>query len=321
MEPITQGATGAAVEDIQERLRSISYAIDEGERARQEFGPSTATAVAHFRLDHGLPLGQEVDARTWATLVDETYKMGDRTLYLRLPNFHGADVRQLQRCLNILGFSAGEVDGYYGPYTEAAVKQFQESIGVLQDGMMFPDTFDAIERLHHVWAGKSASGPHPMGAMSFARAANVLESVHISIAAEDPISRNVAGRIWNLATATNDHSGLDILESPDHKRPGDRALLVLGIAPLPEDSSMPNVVLDDPATLALRIRTATLSSDEEVPTVHVELSLGGPNYNGTFTVGDAQAYAVMLLDAICAAFDDDAFTDDVFEGAFDGFDG
>ena len=303
MEPITQGMTGAAVEDIQERLRSIDYAVDEGERARQEFGPSTAAAVAHFRLDQGLPLGQEVDSSTWAALVDETYKMGDRTLYLRLPNFHGADVRQLQKCLNILGFSAGKVDGYFGPYTEAAVKQFQESIGVLQDGMMFPDTFDAIERLHHVWAGKPASGPHPLGSMSFARAANVLENVHISIAAEDRISRNVAVRIWNLASATTERSGLDIVESPDRKRPGDRAVLVLSTTPPPDDYALPNVVVDDPATLPLHIRTAVMGVLDPVPTIRIELSQGGPNYNGTFTVSDAQTYAVMLLDAICAAFD------------------
>ena len=303
MEPITQGMTGAAVEDIQERLRSIDYAIDEGERARQEYGPSTATAVAHFRLDHGLSLGQEVDSQTWVTLVDETYKMGDRTLYLRLPNFHGADVRQLQHCLNILGFSAGEVDGFYGPPTEAAVKQFQESIGELADGMAFPDTFDAIERLHHVWGGKSASGPHPLGAMGFARAANVLENVSISITAEDPISRNVAGRVWNLASATNDKSGLDIVESPDRKRPGDRALLVFATTPHEAGSPLPNVVVDDPHTLAMRIRTACESSKEDVPVVRIELSAGGPDYNGTFTVSDAQTYAVMLLDAICAAFD------------------
>ncbi len=301
MEPIKQGMTGAAVEDIQERLLSIEYAIDEGERARQEFGPSTATAVAHFRLDQGLPLGAEVDTHTWAALVDETYKMGDRTLYLRLPNFHGADVRQLQNCLNILGFSAGEADGYYGPHTEAAVKEFQESIGVLHDGMMFPDTFDAIERLQHVWAGKPASGPHPLGAMGFARAANVLERVSISMAGEDPISRNVVGRIWNLASATNERSGLDIVETPDRRRPDDDALLVLGTNP-PASDEMPNVVVENSATLARRIRTAVMSSKEDVPIVHLELSLGGPNYDGTFTVSDAQMYAVMLLDAICAAF-------------------
>ena len=302
MEPIVQGMVGAAVEDIQDRLRLIEYAIDEGERRRQEFGPSTATAVAHFRLDHGLPFGQDVDMQTWTALVDETYRMGDRTLYLRLPNFHGADVRQLQTCLNILGFSAGAADGYYGPYTEAAVKQFQESIGALQDGMMFPDTFDAIERLHHVWGGKPASGPHPLGAMGFARAANVLESVRISVAAEDPISRNVAGRIWNLASATNQKSGLDIVESPDHVRPGDVALLILGTTPPPAHYTRPNVVIDDPSTLARRIRTAALSSREKIPMVRIQLSLGGPNYDGTFTVSDAQTYAVMLLDAICAAF-------------------
>ncbi len=302
MESITQGMTGAAVEDIQERLCSIDYHIDEDERNRQEFGISTATAVTHFRLDNGLPLGSEVDSATWVTLVDETYKMGDRTLYLRLPNFHGADVRQLQHCLNILGFSAGEVDGYYGPHTEAAVKQFQESIGELPDGMAFPDTFDAIDRLHHVWGGKSASGPHPLGSIGFARAANVLENVKISITAEDPISRNVAGRVWNLATATNEKSGLDIISSIEQKRPGDEAVLVLATTPL-EGSNIPNVVVEDADTLPMRIRTAYESSKEEVPVVRIELSPGGPNGNGMFTVSDAQTYAVMLLDAICIAFD------------------
>ena len=125
MEPITQGSTGVAVEDIQARLAALGYKISEDERSAQSFGPSTATAVARFRLDHDLPLGAEVDAATWSTLVDEGYCMGDRTLYLRLPNFHGADVRQLQKCLNILGFSCGEPDGYFGVHTEAAVKQFQ----------------------------------------------------------------------------------------------------------------------------------------------------------------------------------------------------
>ncbi len=302
MESITQGMTGAAVEDIQERLCSIDYHIDEGERNRQEFGISTATAVTHFRLNHGLPLGSDVDSATWVTLVDETYKMGDRTLYLRLPNFHGADVRQLQHCLNILGFSAGEVDGYYGPHTEAAVKQFQESIGELPDGMAFPDTFDAIDRLHHVWAGKSASGPHPLGSTGFARAANVLESVKISITAEDPISRNVAGRVWNLATATNEKSGLDIMSSIEQKRPGDEAVLVLATTPL-EGSNIPNVIVEDAETLPMRIRTACESSKEDVPVVRIELSPSGPNGNGMFTVSDAQTYAVMLLDAICIAFD------------------
>lgn len=137
MDPITPGSTGAAVEDIQERLVRLDYAIDDSEREKNTYGPSTAKAVARFRLDHDLSLGEDVDTATWMLLVDESYQLGDRTLYLRLPNFHGNDVRQLQERLNILGFSCGKPDGQYGVHTEAAVKLFQESVGELADGMAF----------------------------------------------------------------------------------------------------------------------------------------------------------------------------------------
>ena len=301
MEPIQEGAAGAAVEDIQERLQFLGYAIDAAETAGAAFGRSTATAVARFRLDHGLSLGSEVDALTWSTLVDECYQLGDRTLYLRLPNFHGNDVRQLQERLNILGFSCGEVDGVYGVHTEAAVKLFQESIGVLADGMAFPDTFDAIERLRHVWGGKPADGPHPMGGMGFARAASVLENARIAITADDPISRNVAGRIWNLAHATVEDSGIELVDAPEGASPDVRALIVLSATPLPENvaSGMGNIMLDDFDTLPSRLRTAVQSSQTTPPAARIELPVG----SAAFTMGDAQTFAVLLLDAICAAFD------------------
>ena len=302
MEAIRQGAQGAAVEDIQMRLAALDYEIGEDERNDQTFGPATATAVARFRIDHGLQLGSEVDAQTWSTLVDEGYRMGDRTLYLRLPNFHGADVRQLQTCLNILGFSCGEADGYYGVHTEAAVKQFQESQGQLADGMAFPDTYDAIDRLHHVWGGKPAAGPHPMGGMGFARAAEVLEHVQISMAAEDPISRNIAGRIWNLASATNDKSGLDLVDDPHNAREGDKLVLVLATSPLKAGSKMSNLSTVDMDTLPQRIRTACESSLSDPPVIRLEMPFGS-SYDGTFTTGDAQTLAVTLLDVICAAFE------------------
>ena len=50
MEPIAEGSTGVAVEDIQERLANLGYKIDEDERANSMFGPSTATSVARFWL-------------------------------------------------------------------------------------------------------------------------------------------------------------------------------------------------------------------------------------------------------------------------------
>ena len=310
MDPIHEGATGVAVEDIQERLASLGYAIDERERADKAFGPSTGKAVARFRLDHDLDLGKEVDAPTWSTLVDEGYELGDRTLYLRLPNFHGNDVRFLQNCLNILGFSCGECDGNYGVHTEAAVKLFQESVGELADGMAFPDTFDAIERLRHVWAGKPAAGPHPMGGMGFARAANVLESTRIAITGEDPIARNVAGRTWNLAGATTERSGLELVDSVSVAS-AESSVVILVAATEQTDSgtSIPTVDLNDYDTLPRRLRTAYESARGKkgrrrkgTPVVRVELPVSS-TLDGSFTVGDAQTFAVILLDAICTAFD------------------
>ena len=302
MESIREGASGAAVEDIQERLGSLGYAIASDETSAGVFGKSTGTAVARFRLDHDLPLGDVLDAATWSSLVDECYQLGDRTLYLRLPNFHGNDVRQLQERLNILGFSCGTVDGSYGVHTEAAVKQFQESVGALADGMAFPDTFDAIERLRHVWAGKPANGPHPQGGMGFARAAGVLEGACIAISGDDPISRNVAGRIVNLANATSDKNTLELADYREGIPVGARALILLSAIPLAQGAKVGSIDMDDLDTLPLRLRSAYESARDHEPVVRIELPVGA-GFDGTFTTGDAQTYAVLLLDAVCTAFD------------------
>ena len=81
MEPIREGMTGTAVEDVQERLASLGYEIAVEERGGAAFGQSTANAVARFRLEHNLSLTPEVDVACWSALVDECYQMGDRTLY------------------------------------------------------------------------------------------------------------------------------------------------------------------------------------------------------------------------------------------------
>lgn len=302
MDPIREGMHGAGVEDVQERLVSLGYDIAADERASHSFGSSTANAVARFRVEHSLPLAPDVDTACWATLVDECYQMGDRTLYLRLPNFHGNDVRCMQKALNVLGFSCGEEDGYYGVHTEAAVKLFQENVGMLADGIAFSDTFDALERLRHVWAGKPAAGPHPQGPMGFARAALVLEDSRLAITAEDPISRNVAGRILNIATATSDKTGLHLVDSAAEATSDDQAVFVLATTPRPAVSNVANVTMAEGDDLPLRLRTALASSRTKPAVVRVELP-SDPAYDGSFTINDAQMLAVALLDALCAALE------------------
>ena len=103
METIKRHDTGAAVEDVQQRLATIGLldqaAIDGA------FGEQTAAAVRAFCIQAGLPAGEDVTGKVWSALVDASYFLGDRTLYLRMPHFHGHDVEELQQALGALGFA------------------------------------------------------------------------------------------------------------------------------------------------------------------------------------------------------------------------
>lgn len=299
MDSIKQGMQGPAVEDVQTRLASLGYAIDEHELEGSDYGASTAKAVSDFRVVSGLATGDEVDSVCWSALVDASYKLGDRTLYLRLPNFHGADVRALQQALNVLGFACGIDDGYFGPHTEAALQQFQENVGLFADGMAFQDTFNYIKRLHHVWKDKPSVVNIDSEARSgFARAASVLEHVNVAVGGEDAIARNIASRIWNIASATTEDSGVVLYDSEE---PQDMdVIFVLASEPLPESAApVATITLAECTNLSQRIRTAIAASTQKPARVRFELT--GLTRYGTFTSSDAQTLAIRLLDGVCDA--------------------
>lgn len=56
----------------------------------------------------------------------------------------GASVRELQTLLRNQGFDPGPIDGDFGPKTEAAVKAFQRSKGLVQDGIVGILTWTAL---------------------------------------------------------------------------------------------------------------------------------------------------------------------------------
>ena len=197
METIKQQDSGAAVEDVQHRLSLIGL-LDEA-RVDGAFGPETAAAVKAFRAQAELPEGEEVDEKTWAALVDASYSLGDRTLYLRMPYFHGHDVLQLQQALSALGFACGPVDGMFGAFTELALRKFQTNLGLPTDGIAGAYTYSAIRNLHHSWEGKEAvRGSSHLG---FARAAGVLERHALCLFGTQEFTRSVASRMSNLALA------------------------------------------------------------------------------------------------------------------------
>lgn len=56
----------------------------------------------------------------------------------------GPEVSQVQTQLQSLGFFNGTIDGNFGPDTQAAVMQFQTSQGLTADGIVGPQTFNAL---------------------------------------------------------------------------------------------------------------------------------------------------------------------------------
>ena len=97
MEPIKRNDMGAAVEDVQQRLARIGHLPEDA--VTGTFDDATAAALADFCAAAALPIAEEVTEKVWSALVDASFNLGDRTLYLRMPYFHGHDVYELQHAL------------------------------------------------------------------------------------------------------------------------------------------------------------------------------------------------------------------------------
>ncbi len=79
------------------------------------------------------------------TAKEET-DMEERLLKLiPKPRMEGANVRELQTLLNEHGVAC-DVDGIFGPATDAAVRAFQEASGLAVDGIAGPKTWEALRR-------------------------------------------------------------------------------------------------------------------------------------------------------------------------------
>lgn len=81
--------------------------------------------------------------------------LGDRLLS---HGARGSDVSELQSSLHQMGLLSVNPTGYFGPLTEAAVRQFQSDQGLVVDGIVGPRTIAALrattaQQIHVVRAG------------------------------------------------------------------------------------------------------------------------------------------------------------------------
>jgi N-acetylmuramoyl-L-alanine amidase len=143
---ISPGTRSPAVRDVQRRLLALDLSIAAVE-LDGTFGPSTEGAVRSFQERRGLAIDGIVGEATWRELVEASWNLGDRTLYLRAPPLRGDDVRALQERLGALGFDVGRVDGILGARTARAVREFQANYGVPSDAIVGRSTLRALAGL------------------------------------------------------------------------------------------------------------------------------------------------------------------------------
>jgi N-acetylmuramoyl-L-alanine amidase len=151
---IKKGDRSRQVADVQARLRSLGYEIDDDSG---DFGASTLRAVMAFQQARGILSDGLVGLGTWGELVEASWHLGDRILYIRHPLMRGDDVAILQGRLNALGFDAGREDGIFGPDTANAVRAFQREYGVDEDGIFGPNSLAALVGLRIDRPGTAAA--------------------------------------------------------------------------------------------------------------------------------------------------------------------
>jgi peptidoglycan hydrolase-like protein with peptidoglycan-binding domain len=134
---------------LQNTLRKIGREIT----VDGDFGAKTEEHVKWYQSQHGLTSDGVVGPKTWAAVIADNTPQpppptdpnqpGSRTLKLTAPAMQGADVRFVQTVLRNQGITIS-IDSIYNASTRDKVKILQGWNNLDQDGVVGPQTWEAI---------------------------------------------------------------------------------------------------------------------------------------------------------------------------------
>lgn len=142
----TQPLSPQALTQVQERLRQLGAYTG---RVDGVWGPDSQAALERFQQSRGLQVSGQLNQATAATLG-----LNPADLLAARPGTDVAPaasaplsrnaVRNVQARLRNLGFYRGQVDGSWGPGTQAAIERFQQGRGLQPTGQLNPVTAQAL---------------------------------------------------------------------------------------------------------------------------------------------------------------------------------
>lgn len=136
---IKQGDRGSQVTTLQQRLQSLGYFQG---KITGYFGPITKAAVVRFQQAQRLApdgiVGQNTEVALGGVVPPRPPVPASNPQILRLGD-RGLPVSALQESLAVAGF-CNRVNGVFDAPTQAAVRSFQQSKGLIADGVVGPQT-------------------------------------------------------------------------------------------------------------------------------------------------------------------------------------
>jgi peptidoglycan hydrolase-like protein with peptidoglycan-binding domain len=146
---LKKGAKGQAVKDLQEALLALGLQPGPIDGV---YGKKTEDAVKAFQKLTAIEVDGIVGPLTWLN-IDEA----DQSEPVLRNGSKGLPVRRLQKRMQLAGFEIPEVNGRFGPKTEAAVKALQKQAGLAADAVVGPKTWAVVDALESEGLGEGRS--------------------------------------------------------------------------------------------------------------------------------------------------------------------